>query len=186
MRCMIYRRIALTVPIGRPVSNTQFYVLNSKMKVLPAGVTGELFIGGAGVSDGYHHRPDLTERNFIHNPFEHDEKFSRIYRSGDLVQYKEDGNLLSKGRKDHQIKIRGFRIEIGEIENAIREHVAVNTAAVAVKGNCQDDYRLIAYISLKKWLWGNFCRCCKKTSSEQASILYAAICHSGFNITADQ
>lgn len=140
---------ALTVPIGRPVSNTQFYVLNSKMKVLPAGVTGELFIGGAGVSDGYHHRPDLTERNFIHNPFEHDEKFSRIYRSGDLVQYKEDGNLISKGRKDHQIKIRGFRIEIGEIENAIREHVAVNTAAVVVKGNCQDDYRLIAYISLK-------------------------------------
>lgn len=140
---------ALSVPIGRPVSNTQFYVLNSRMKVLPIGVTGELFIGGAGVSDGYHNRPELTKKNFLLNPFDHDEKFVYLYRSGDLVKYQEDGNLLSMGRKDKQIKIRGFRIEIGEIENAIREHEAVAAAAVLVKGEVQDEYQLVAYILLK-------------------------------------
>lgn len=140
---------ALTVPIGKPITNTQFYVLNSRMKVLPVGVTGELFIGGAGVSDGYHNRPELTDKNFIPNPFKHDGRFSRLYRSGDLVKYQKDGNLLSMGRKDNQIKIRGFRIEIGEIENAIREHEAVNTAAVLVKGERQDDYQLYAYVLLK-------------------------------------
>lgn len=140
----------LTVPIGRPISNTQFYVLNSKMKVLPIGATGELFIGGAGVSEGYHNRAELTKSKFISNSFKHDEKFPRLYQSGDLVKYQEDGNLLYMGRKDHQIKIRGFRIEIGEIENAIREHEAINAVAVLVKGKHIDDKRLAAYISFKQ------------------------------------
>ncbi|RDU24661.1 non-ribosomal peptide synthetase [Anaerosacchariphilus polymeriproducens] len=140
---------AITVPIGGPISNTQLYVLNSQMRVLPIGVTGELYIGGAGVSDGYHNRHELTKRNFIHNPFDHDEKFCRLYRSGDLVKYQEDGNLIYMGRKDHQIKLRGFRIEIGEIENAIREYEAINTVAVLVKGSHVDDKQLVAFVSLK-------------------------------------
>lgn len=138
------------VPIGRPISNTQFYVLNAKKKLLPLGVVGELYIGGAGVSNGYHNRPELTRKHFIENNYNHDSKFKRLYRSGDFVRYLPNGNLQFIGRMDHQVKVRGFRIEIGDIENALREHEAVREAIVSVRGNHVDNKQLIAFVSLKK------------------------------------
>lgn len=141
---------ASKVPIGRPISNTQFYVLNPKKRLVPVGVVGELYIGGAGVSNGYHNRPELTKRHFIENPYKHHSKFNRLYRSGDFVRYLPDGNLQFMGRMDHQVKVRGFRIEIGDIENALREHEAVREAIVTVKGDHVDNKQLIAFLSLKK------------------------------------
>lgn len=141
---------ASTVPIGRPISNTQFYVLNAKKRLLPVGVVGELYIGGAGVSNGYHNRPELTKKHFIDNPYKHDDKFKRLYRSGDFVRYLPNGNLQFMGRMDHQVKVRGFRIEIGEIESALREHEAVREAIVSVRGDHVDNKQLIAFLSLKK------------------------------------
>ncbi len=141
---------ASNVPIGRPISNTQFYVLNSKKKLLPIGVVGELYVGGAGVSNGYHNRPELSEKHFIANPYKHDQKFKTLYRSGDFVRYLPDGNLEFIGRMDHQVKIRGFRIEIGEIENCLREHESVREAIVLVKGDHVDNKQLVSFLSLKK------------------------------------
>jgi len=128
------------VSIGRPIANTQVYILDSHLQPTPIGVPGELYIGGAGVGRGYWHRPELTCERFISNPFTlHREQ--RLYKTGDLVRYRSDGKIEFLGRLDHQVKIRGFRIELGEIEAVLAKHPDVQQAAVIAK---QDT--LVAYI----------------------------------------
>ena len=106
---------------------------------------GELYIGGPGVAIGYHNRPELTAERFLPDPFSkvHD---ARMYKSGDLVKYLPDGNLIFLGRNDDQVKIRGFRIELGEIEARLAEHAQVREAVVLAVGEGSDDKRLVAYV----------------------------------------
>lgn len=130
------------VLIGRPIGNTQMYVLDGSLGLVPAGVTGELYIGGSGVARGYLNRPDLTEERFLDNPYGE----GRIYRTGDLARFRPDGQLECLGRVDFQVKVRGFRIELGEIESVLANHPTISQAVVAAKGDGMGDKRLLAYM----------------------------------------
>ncbi|KAF9945404.1 hypothetical protein BGZ72_001353, partial [Mortierella alpina] len=132
------------LPIGRPISNTQAYVLDKYRNPVPLGAVGELYIGGPGVATGYLNRPDLTAERFLVDPFSKVEG-ARMYKSGDLVRYLPDGNLIFMGRNDDQVKIRGFRVELGEIEERLVEHTLVREAVVLAVGEGSDK-RLIAYV----------------------------------------
>ena len=132
----------MLIPIGRPIDNTELYVLDQYQQVVPIGVAGELYLGGVGLARGYFNRPDSTER-FIPHPFKDGE---RLYRTGDLVRYMNDRNLEYIGRIDNQVKIRGFRIELGEIEAALHDHSSVKEAVVLVKEDRPGDKQLIAYV----------------------------------------
>ena len=129
---------AESVPIGRPIDNTQVYVLNSRMQLMPTGADGELFIGGAGLARGYLGREKLTAERFPQNPF--DNAF-RLYRAGDIGRFLPSGELVCGGRADHQVKIRGHRVELGEIESVLVRHPAVASAVVAA----HDGALLVAY-----------------------------------------
>ena len=120
------------LPIGRPLSNVRVYVINQHLQPVPVGVPGELYIGGVGVARGYLHRPDLTEERFLPDPFS-PESGARMYKTGDLVKWRPDGNLEYIGRIDNQVKIRGFRIELGEVEAAVQQMPGVREAAVIVQ-----------------------------------------------------
>ena len=133
------------IPIGRPIDNTKTFLLDQYDNPVPPGLIGELCIGGAGISHGYLHRPDLTREKFIDNPIK-EESGSKIFRTGDLARYKEDGTLECLGRTDHQIKLRGFRIELGEIESLIEKIDGVNQSVVITREDVPGDKRLIAYI----------------------------------------
>jgi amino acid adenylation domain-containing protein/thioester reductase-like protein len=133
------------VPIGRPISNTQVYVLDRSLQPVPIGVAGELYLSGAGLARGYLHRPELTAEKFIPNPFE-ESKFSRLYKTGDLVRYLPNGSLEFLGRIDSQVKIRGFRIELGEIETVVRQHPTVRDAVALAWEDEPNSQRLVAYI----------------------------------------
>jgi amino acid adenylation domain-containing protein len=133
------------VPIGRPIANTQIYILDTNLEPMPIGIPGELHIGGIGLARGYHNRPELTAEKFIANPLGKGPG-SRLYKTGDLARFLEDGQIEYLGRMDGQIKIRGFRIELGEIESALRKHPAVRDTVVIAREDSPGDKRLAAYV----------------------------------------
>ena len=133
------------VPMGKPIANTQIFILDKGLQPTPIGVAGELYIGGAGLARGYLKRPELTAEKFVDDPFGQDPG-SRLYKTGDLVRYMPDGEIEFLGRIDHQTKIRGFRVELGEIEAALRQHRAVNETVVVVREDVPGDQRLTAYL----------------------------------------
>lgn len=139
----------LPVFIGRPIHNTQAYVLDKHLQPVPIGVSGELYLSGAGLARGYLNREELTKEKFIPNVFSNQPN-ERLYRTGDLVRYRADGNLEYLGRMDHQIKIRGFRIELGDIESTLMKHPDVHEAVVVAREfNSANDLRLVAYVTTK-------------------------------------
>jgi amino acid adenylation domain-containing protein len=147
--CCVYEvaqgsRLDGPVPIGRPIANTQLYILDEHFNPLPPGITGELLIGGDGLARGYRNSPDLTAQKFIPHPFSR-EAGARLYRTGDRVRYLPDGNIEFLGRLDEQVKLRGYRVEPGEIEAVLREHQGIREAVVIVDENAHGVKRLAAY-----------------------------------------
>lgn len=135
------------ISIGYPIANTKLYIVDQNLNPLPVGVAGELVIGGDGVVRGYLNRPELTKQRFLTDfRLSQDDNIERVYRTGDLVKYAEDGSLFCLGRMDHQVKIRGYRIELGEIEALLQSHDSVRECAVVLREDTEGDKRLVAYV----------------------------------------
>src|SRR5262249_49711073 len=135
------------VPIGRPISNTEIYLLDEYMQPVPCGSIGELYIGGRGLALGYVGRPELTAERFLPHPFK-SEPGQRLYRTGDKARYRADGRIEYLGRNDHQIKLRGYRIELDEIEAVINRYPAIKESLVVVHKAGRDKPCLVAYVVL--------------------------------------
>lgn len=142
------RRGVSSVPIGRPIANTQIYVLDRHMQPVPRGVPGEIFIGGVGLARGYLNRPDLTSTRFIPNPFNPGSE-NLLYKTGDLARYLPDGNIEFLGRIDSQVKLRGYRIELAEVEAVLRQVPDIRDAVVLAREDVPGDKRLVAYLVFK-------------------------------------
>jgi myxalamid-type nonribosomal peptide synthetase MxaA len=140
---------AKSIPIGRPISNTQIYILDARMRPLPIGVAGEIYIGGDGLALGYLNRPELTKERFVANPFRSDMD-SRLYKTGDLGFWRPDGVVEYLGRNDQQVKLRGFRVEPAEIEAQLTRHPQVAEAVVIVREDVPGDKRLVAYLTFSQ------------------------------------
>jgi acyl-coenzyme A synthetase/AMP-(fatty) acid ligase/acyl carrier protein len=147
-----------SVPIGRPVANTQLYIVDNNGRTVPPGVPGELWIGGAQVARGYVNRPELNAEKFIADPFSTDPT-ARVYRTGDLAKYRPDGVIEFLGRIDFQVKLRGYRIELGEIEAQLKSLQTVEQATVMLREDIPGDPRIVAYVvgaetaeSMREWL----------------------------------
>jgi amino acid adenylation domain-containing protein len=138
---------AISIPIGRPIANTQIYVLDRNLQPVPVGVPGELHVGGDGLARGYLNRLELTQEKFVPDPFSFD-PLARLYKTGDLVRYSIDGSIEYIGRIDNQVKIRGFRIELGEIETALLTHPDIREVVVVAREDMPGDRRLVAYVAL--------------------------------------
>lgn len=139
------RYASSSVPIGKPIFNTKVYVVDDSLTLVPFGDVGELYVAGDGIGKGYLNDLALTEEKFIPDLFSSKRK-AQLYKTGDLVRYRPDGNLEFCGRLDHQVKVRGLRIELGEIETSLRQHAEVREAAVLVEEPSLGDQRLVAYI----------------------------------------
>ena len=135
------------IPIGRPITNTTLYILDPHFNPVPVGITGEIWIGGEGVANGYLNRPELTAQRFIASPFASGQ---RLYRTGDLGRFFADGNVEFLGRLDNQIKIRGFRVELGEIESVLRQHPSVATAVLVARTDSSGSKHLVAYVTVSR------------------------------------
>jgi acyl-coenzyme A synthetase/AMP-(fatty) acid ligase len=132
------------VPIGKPISNTQLYILDPSLKLCPVGVRGELCISGVGLSRGYLSNEKLTAEKFVAHPYI---KGGKLYRTGDLAYWQEDGNIVYLGRIDNQVKLRGYRIELGEVENRLGSHAQVSEAVVVVQEDGEDKFLVGYYVS---------------------------------------
>jgi natural product biosynthesis luciferase-like monooxygenase protein/amino acid adenylation domain-containing protein len=137
------------IPIGRPLANTEVYVVDRNEQLLPVGIPGELLIGGAGVARGYHQRLELTGQKFIRHPFRTDPRL-KLYRTGDLARYTANGRLEFLGRIDQQVKVRGHRIELGEVETVLGQHPQVSEAVVITWGDSPVNTQLTAYVVPKR------------------------------------
>jgi amino acid adenylation domain-containing protein len=133
------------IPIGRPIANTQVYIVDRQLRQVPIGVTGELLIGGDGLARGYLNHPELTAERFIPNPFSQD-KAARLYKTGDLCRRRDDGTIECLGRNDNQVKIRGYRIELGDVEAALESHPDVKQAATKILGGPEGEKSLVGYV----------------------------------------
>jgi amino acid adenylation domain-containing protein len=133
-----------SVPIGRPIANTEVYILNSHLQPMPIGAIGEIYIGGDGLASGYFNRPELTTERFVPNPFS-SQSGAKLYKTGDLARYFPDGNIEFLGRIDNQVKIRGFRIELGEIEAVLSQYPAIQKSVVIIREDIPSDKRIVAY-----------------------------------------
>jgi len=155
--CSTYEAPAATrdrsIPIGRPIGNMRMHVLDEAMRQLPAGVTGEIYIGGAGVARGYLRQTALTAERFVPDPFS-TEPGKRLYRSGDLGRIRADGEMEYLGRTDEQVKIKGFRIELGEVEFVLRQHALVKESAVVLQ-ETDEEKKLLGYVVLAEEHNGN-------------------------------
>jgi pristinamycin I synthase-3/4 len=136
------------VPIGRPIPNAFFYLLDDHLNPVPAGVTGNVYIGGVGLARGYAQQAGLTAQMFIPHPFSQ-EPGARLYKTGDLARFRPDGTILFLGRRDNQVKLRGIRIELAEIETVLRQHPQISDTAVTLHEDTEGDHQLIAYIVLR-------------------------------------
>src|SRR5262249_34237916 len=134
-----------TVPIGRPISNTEIYLLSHELTPVPIGVAGEIYIGGAGLALGYLNHADLAAARFLPHPFS-EEPGSRLYKTGDVGRYRADGTLEFLGRCDEQLKVRGFRVEPGEIEMLLKKHPAIRDALVMAHQDEAGRRRLVSYV----------------------------------------
>jgi len=130
------------IPIGRPIANTQIFILDVERNAVPIGSVGELYIGGAGLARGYLHRPELTQERFIQSPFDPN---ANLYKTGDLARHLPTGEIEYLGRIDHQVKIRGFRIELGEVEAVLSKHAGIKQCVVTAREDTPDDKALVAY-----------------------------------------
>ena len=135
------------ISIGRPISNTQIYILDEEGEPVPVGVGGELYIGGAGVARGYLNKPELTAERFIADPFS-EEEGARMYKTGDIGRWLGDGTIEFIGRNDEQVKIRGYRIELGEIESSLASYPGVREAVVVAREDSVGEKRLVAYYTV--------------------------------------
>ncbi len=148
--CCVYRvpgdkLLGRTIPIGRPIINTQLYILDACRQPVPVGVPGGLYIGGDGLARGYLNRPELTAEKFIANPFS-EKPGTKLYATGDLARYLPDSNIEFLGRVDRQVKLRGFRIELGEFETVLNQHPVVQESVVMVREESPANERLVAYV----------------------------------------